>query len=175
MSPKNSTRVGLAGSTNKRSITMTLTVTLDGKILPFQIIYGGKTDQSQVLTRSTIATLRKLSNIFIKLLYHTSMRREKNRRCWSICITDMESFSWPENRSGKFFTARAKNIEWVCNKQHDRLFPGTRSHSQQMGKRLYETAVQRMVPNNELESEKKLENITIKFVLSTMKPLHSVC
>ena len=56
---------------------MTLTVTLDGKILPFQIIYGGKTDQSQVLTRSTIATLRKLSNIFIKLLYHTSMRREK--------------------------------------------------------------------------------------------------
>ena len=44
-----------------------------------------------------------------------------------------------------------------------------------MGKRLYETAVQRMVPNNELESEKKLENITIKFVLSTMKRLHSVC
>ena len=31
----------------------------------------------QVSTRSTIATLRKLSNIFRKLLYHTSMRREK--------------------------------------------------------------------------------------------------
>ena len=46
MAPKNSTRVGLAGSTDKRSITLTLTVTLDGKILPFQIIYGGKTDQS---------------------------------------------------------------------------------------------------------------------------------
>ena len=35
MAPKNSTRVGLTGSTNKRSITLTLTVTLDGKILPF--------------------------------------------------------------------------------------------------------------------------------------------
>ena len=46
MVPKNSTRVGLAGSTDKRSITLTLTVTLDGKILPFQIIYRGKTDQS---------------------------------------------------------------------------------------------------------------------------------
>ena len=46
MAPKNSTRVGLAGSTDKRSITLTLTVTLDEKILPFQIIYGGKTDQS---------------------------------------------------------------------------------------------------------------------------------
>ena len=46
MAPKNLTCVGLAGSTDKCSITLTLTVTLDGKILPFQIIYGGKTDQS---------------------------------------------------------------------------------------------------------------------------------
>ena len=46
MAPKNSTRVGLAGNTDKRSITLTLTVTLDGKMLPFQIIYGGKTGQS---------------------------------------------------------------------------------------------------------------------------------
>ena len=46
ITPKNSTRVSLAGSTDKPSITLTLTVTLDGKILPFQIIYGGKTDQS---------------------------------------------------------------------------------------------------------------------------------
>ena len=46
MAPKNLTRVGLAGNTYKRSITLTLTVTLEGKILPFQIIYGAKTDQS---------------------------------------------------------------------------------------------------------------------------------
>ena len=44
MAPKNSTRVGLAGITDKRSITLPLTVTLDGKILPFQITDGGKTD-----------------------------------------------------------------------------------------------------------------------------------
>ena len=46
MVPQKSTRVGLIGITDKRSITMTLTVTLDGKILPFQIIYRGKDDQS---------------------------------------------------------------------------------------------------------------------------------
>ena len=46
MAPKNSTCVGFAGSTHKRSITLTLTVTLDGKILPFHTTYGGKTDQS---------------------------------------------------------------------------------------------------------------------------------
>ena len=45
IAPKNSARVGLAGSTEKRNNTLTLTVTPDGKILPFQIIYGGKTDQ----------------------------------------------------------------------------------------------------------------------------------
>ena len=50
MAPKNSTRVGLVGRTDKRSIALTLTVTLDGKILPFQIIYGGKTDQSLLKT-----------------------------------------------------------------------------------------------------------------------------
>ena len=51
MAPKNSSRVDLAGRTDKRSITLTLTVTLYGKILPFQIINGGKTDQS--LTKIT--------------------------------------------------------------------------------------------------------------------------
>ena len=37
IAPKNSTRVGLAGSTSKCSITLTLAVTLDGKILLFKI------------------------------------------------------------------------------------------------------------------------------------------
>ena len=101
----------------------------------------------QVLTRSTTATLKKLSYICRKLLYHTSMRREKNRRCWSICTIDMGRFSWPENRSSNFFTTRAIYIEWVCTKQYDRLFPGARSHGQQMGEGLYEIKVQQMVRN----------------------------
>ena len=46
MAPENLTRVGLDGSSDKPSITLTLTVTLDGKILPFQIIYEDKTNQS---------------------------------------------------------------------------------------------------------------------------------
>ena len=45
-----------------------------------------------------------------------------------------------------------------------------------MGEGLYETEVQQVVRNtlrNELESGKKLENVTIKFLLSRMKPLHA--
>ena len=108
MAPKSSTRVGLAWSTYKRRITMNLTVTLDGKILPFQIISG---KFSTSVNEKHYTTQGKLSNICRKLLYHTSMRREKNRRCWSICTIDMRLFSWP-NRSQNFFTTRIKNIEW---------------------------------------------------------------
>ena len=88
----------------------------------------------------------------------------------------MGGFSRAKNRIGNFFTTRAKNIELICTKQYDQLFPGAGSHGQQMGEGLYETEVQQMVRNtlrNELESGKKLENITIKFLLSTMKPLHA--
>ena len=43
LAQRNTTTVTIAGSTDKRSITATFTVTLGGKMLPFQLIYGGKT------------------------------------------------------------------------------------------------------------------------------------
>ena len=43
MAPKN---VAVAGLNDRRAITATLTISLDGKMLPFQAIYGGKTKQS---------------------------------------------------------------------------------------------------------------------------------
>ena len=109
MAPKNSTRVRLAGSTDKRIITLTLTVTLDGKILPFQIIYGGKTDQS--LPKITFPA--KFSTSVNEK--HYSNTDEVIKHLQEIVIPyvtiDMGRFSWPESRSGNFFTTRAKNIE----------------------------------------------------------------
>ena len=46
MAKQNSKNVAIAGSSDKRSITSTFTVTLDGPFLPMQLIYGGKTKQS---------------------------------------------------------------------------------------------------------------------------------
>ena len=46
MAKKNSTSVSIIGSTDKRSITGTFIVTLDGQFLPMQLIYGGKTLKS---------------------------------------------------------------------------------------------------------------------------------
>ena len=46
MAKKNSKQVAVAGSADKRAITATFAVSLDGKFLPIQLIYGGKTKQS---------------------------------------------------------------------------------------------------------------------------------
>ena len=46
MAPKGAKKVSMAGIADNRNITLTLTVTMDGKALPFQAIYKGKTKQS---------------------------------------------------------------------------------------------------------------------------------
>ena len=58
----------------------------------------------------------------------------------------MRLFSWP-NRSDNFFYYKSKKYWMICTKQYDRLFPGARSHGQQMGEKRHETEVQRMVRN----------------------------
>ena len=46
LAPKGIKSVSVAGSTDKRTITATFSITKDGKFLPIQIIYGGKTSKS---------------------------------------------------------------------------------------------------------------------------------
>ena len=46
MAPKNVKHAAVAGLNDRRAITLTLTISLDGKMLPFRAIYGGKTKQS---------------------------------------------------------------------------------------------------------------------------------
>ena len=43
LAPKNSKHVAISGTSNKKAITRTFVITLDGHCLPFQPIYGGKT------------------------------------------------------------------------------------------------------------------------------------
>ena len=46
LAPKVVKNVSIAGSTDKRTITATFSITMDGQFLPMQIIYGGKTSKS---------------------------------------------------------------------------------------------------------------------------------
>ena len=46
LAKKNSKAVAIKGSSDKRSITATFSITFSGKFLPMQVIYGGKTTKS---------------------------------------------------------------------------------------------------------------------------------
>jgi len=46
LAKKNSKNVTIVGSSDKRSITATFSITLSGIFLPMQLIYGGKTQKS---------------------------------------------------------------------------------------------------------------------------------
>ena len=46
LAPKGVKNVSIARSTDKRTITTTFSITMDGQFLPVQIIYGGKTSKS---------------------------------------------------------------------------------------------------------------------------------
>ena len=59
MAPKSAKKGGMAGIPDKRNITLTLTVTMDEKALPFQAIYKGNTKQS--LPKVTFSTGFSLS------------------------------------------------------------------------------------------------------------------
>ena len=48
--PKGIKSVSVAGSTDNRTITATFSITMDGKFLPRQIIYGGKTSKTYHLS-----------------------------------------------------------------------------------------------------------------------------
>ena len=46
LAKRNSKQVSIKGSDDKRSMTATFTITMDGKFVEMQLIYGGKTNQS---------------------------------------------------------------------------------------------------------------------------------
>ena len=46
LTPKGIKTISVAGSSDKRAITAKFSITTDGKFLPMQIIYGGKTSKS---------------------------------------------------------------------------------------------------------------------------------
>ena len=46
LAPKGAKSVSIAGSTDKRTIKATFSITMDGQFLPMQVMYGGKTTKS---------------------------------------------------------------------------------------------------------------------------------
>ena len=85
MAPKGAKKVSVAGIADNRNITLTLTVTMDGKALTFQAIYKGKTKQS--LKKVTFPTDFCLS----ASMKHHSKTEEVLKHLKEIVITYVEA------------------------------------------------------------------------------------
>ena len=188
MAPSGSKRVAKAGSDDKRAITLTLTVTMSGKVLPYQIIYGGKTSRSLPKVKfpdgfslsanekhysNTEEVCKQLKEIVIP---YVQEEREK--------MGDLEQFAlfiWDVFRgqkTEKVSTLLRENkilFEFVLNNMTpyfqvlDLIVNGWLKHF--MSIKFNEWFAGQL--RSQLDSKVPIENIDIKFLLTTMKPLHA--
>ena len=111
-----------------------------------------------------------------KLLYHTSMSREKNRRCCSICTNDMGLFRGQKTEAVTSLLEKRKILnEYVPNNMTN-YFQVLDLTVNKWGKDFMKQKFNKWFATqlrNKLQSRKALENITIKLLLSTMKSLHA--
>ena len=188
MAPQGAKKVGIAGSADKRMITLTLTVTQDGKILPFQIIYKGKTKQSfpkvsfpqgfslsanEKHHSNTDEVLKHLKEIVIPyakgereklddpeqtaLLIWDVFRGQKTDLVTSLLVDNNIKYEYvPNNMTADFQILDLTVNKWLKNLTTEKFNNWFATNLQQ-----------------ELDSGKALDDIDIKFKLSTMKPLHA--
>ena len=188
MVPKNTNKVGIAGSSDKRCITLTLTVTLEGKTLPFQIIYQGKTKQSLPKVvfpegfslsanlkhhSNTEEVLKHLSEIVIP---YVNAERAKlgNLDQFALLIWDV----FRGQKTDEVTSLLAENkilIEYVPNNMTDEFQVLDLTVNKWL-KGVIKGKFQDWFANQlrmELDCGKSLDDINIKFLLSTMKPVHA--
>ena len=188
MAPQGAKKVGIAGSADKRMIILTLTVTQDGKILPFQIIYKGKTKQSfpkvsfpqgfslsanEKHHSNTDEDLKHLKEIVIPyvkgereklddseqtaLLIWDVFRGQKTDLVTSLLVDNNIKYEYvPNNMTADFQVLDLTVNKWLKNLMTEKFNNWFATNLQQ-----------------ELDSGKALDDIDIKFKLSTMKPLHA--
>ena len=188
MAPKGAKKVGVAGSNDKRTITVTIAVSLDGNILPFQIIYKGKTQQSVAKVHfpkgfslsanikhhsNTDEVLKQLREIIIP---YVNNHREKLGKPDQYCLMVWDAFPGQCTDPVKELMAKNKILcEYVPNNMTDVYQPLDLTVNKWVKQKMTSkfNAWYRDTLNNELDAGKTLDEINIKFLLTTMKPLHA--
>ena len=75
--------VPLKGATDKRAITATFSISLEGDFLPIKLIHGGKTSKSIPHVEFIVTKLKHL-NCWTKLLYPTLRKSERSNQSKSM-------------------------------------------------------------------------------------------
>ena len=188
MAPQGSKKVGKVGSDDKRTITLTFTVTLDGKILPFQIIYKGKTQQSIPKVKfpegfslsanikhhsNTEEVLKHLKEIVIP---YVNAERRKLGKPDQVALLIWDVFRGQTTADvSNLLTENKILCEYVPNNMTDVYQPLDLTVNKWVKNKIMNRFNNwyRIELNSELDSGKSLDEVNIKFQLSKMKPLHA--
>ena len=183
MTPKCAKKSGVAGIANKRNITLTLTVTMDGKAVPFQAIYKGKTKQS--LPKVTFPTACSLS----ANMKHHSNTQEVLKHLKEIVIPYVQAETKKLEILINFHVFRGQKTEEVKSLlRENKIVYKYVTNNMTADFQVLNLTVNKWVKgimmdkfNNwsaetlrkELDAGKSLDEISTKFKLTTMKPLHA--
>ena len=188
LAKKGEKSVAITGSSDKRSITGTFTITLDGKFLPLQLIYGGKTKQSlprfKFPDSFTLSTnLKHFSNteesikiINEVILPYVNDERERIGEPNQPALLILDVFRGQMTKDvtdlllkNKIFYVKVPNNMTQLFQPLDLTVNG---HCKSFLKRKFAEWLSRQF-NNQLSIGKKVEDIEMKFPLTTIKPIHA--
>lgn len=189
LAKKNSKAVTIVGADDKRSITATFSVTLSGKFLPMQLIYGGKTLQSLPRYKfpedfslsvnrkhfsNTTESIKLLNEVIVPYVKKERELKGLDKRQKALVIMDV----FTGQMTSEVKEVLEKNDILVTNvpanmtrfyQPLDLTVNG--SAKRFIAKKFHNWYSQQI--SDELESGKSLEEIEIKLRLSTLKPLHA--
>ena len=188
MAKRNSKSVAIAGSTDKRSITGAFVITLDGRFLPMQLIYGGKTQQS--LPRfnfpdrfSLSCNPKHFSNTeeSVKIIKEVLLPYIEDQRSSPIkpnqtALLTMDVFRGQiTDDVTSLLTEHNVYVVLVPNNMTHLFQPldlTVNKHYKSFLKRLFSKWYSQQI-EKQLSIGKKIEEVDIKFTLTTIKPLHA--
>ena len=188
MAKMNSSSVTIIGSSNKRSITGTFIVTLDGQFLPMQLIYGGKTLESLPNFEypdsfSLSVNPKHFSNIqeSIKVVMeivvpYAENQRKELQKPYQAALLILDVFRGQITEDVTSLLQKHNILLVLVPNNMTHMFQPldltVNKHCKTFLKNLFSEWYSRQI-ENELPLGKNIEDVNIQFLLTTLKPLHA--
>ena len=188
MAKKNSSSVSIISSSDKRSITGTFIVTLDGQFLPMQLIYGGKTVKSLpnfefLESFSLSANPKHFSNTkeSIKVVEdivvpYVDRQRKQLKKPNQAALLILDVFRGQITKDVTSLLEEHNILLVLVPNNMTHLFQPldltVNKHCKTFLKKLFSEWYSRQI-ENQLSLGKKIEDVNIQFRLTTLKPLHA--
>ena len=189
LAKKNSKAVAIKGSSDKRSITATFSITFSGKFLPMQLIYGGKTtkslprfkfpnDFSLSVNKTHYSNEKEACKLIEEILVPNieKVRQEKNLPVIQKALVIMDVFSG-QITSVVLDCFKDNKIEVVCVPANmtyllQPLDLTVNGYAKKFTSRKFSEWYSSQIMK-QLDDGKELHDINIDLKLSKLKPLHA--